>query len=292
MKAYRSAVDLPRGRQVKAQFGRILHRLNPRMSTDVEQHPFSKEWGVLGRVVRNTHFYNAVESQDHDALHRYLCDYWASPVASVFFDHFSHRFEDLFLKFHSGIVDELVTALKGYANEPIRLIELGSGDGQVLEYLAEHLPMVDEFHGLDLNQKQIEECSAQHVESEKLSFHCSDIFEWLENHPAQNTVFFTNGGVLEYLTRGQLTKLFQLLRERSARCVVAITETIAVDHDLKNEHATFPYGNELAFSHNHPAVLREAGFEEQYRNDRLTTELEEWHPARWLQLVAMSKGSE
>ena len=100
-------------------------------------------------------------------------------------------------------------------------------------------------------------------------------------------MFFTNGGVLEYFTRPQLIDLFELLRGTSSTSLVAITETLAVDHDLKEEPATFPYGHELAFSHNYPAILAESGFKETYRNDRFTKEGEEWHPTRWLQMVAV-----
>jgi tRNA G46 methylase TrmB len=36
------------------------------------------------------------------------------------------------------------------------LYEIGCGSGQLLHFLSEFLPSIDEFHGIDLGENQIE----------------------------------------------------------------------------------------------------------------------------------------
>lgn len=252
------------------------------------ERPFSREWGHLARLIRNAHQRDAVERRDHETLHRFLCDYWKSPISAEFFEGDFKRFEDIFLKYHLGLVDAMKEAISKFGNGEVRLVELGSGDGRVLQYLRERLSGVDAFVGIDLNENQILECREKYRDEPKLSFENHDVSEWLSEHPARQTVLFTNGGVLEYFTRAQLLELFSLL-QANGPCVVAITETLAVDHDLENDLETFPYGHEYAFSHNYAAILREAGFEPGFRNDRFTKEGEEHHPSRWYQLLAISE---
>jgi len=256
------------------------------MAEEVKMRPFSRDWGHRARLIRNAHQRDAVERRDHETLHCFLCDYWRAPVSAEFFDGDFQRFEDIFLQYHLGLVDAMKEAISKFEDGEVRLVELGSGDGQVLQYLGEKLSGVGTFIGIDLNENQVIECREKYRDEPKLRFENYDVSEWLREHPSKRTVFFTNGGVLEYFTRAQLLDLFGLLHA-SGPCVVAITETLAVDHDLESESETFPYGHELAFSHNYPAILREAGFEPGFRNDRFTKEGEEHHPSRWYQLLAV-----
>lgn len=72
--------------------------------------------------------------------------------------------------------------------------------------------------------------------------------------------------------------------------IVAITESVGTDHDLDREPQSYPYGHELAFSHNYPAILRESGFEIGWERNRPTQPGEENYPVRWYQLVARGMG--
>lgn len=286
MKAYRSISDLPFNRRAKAFAGRFIGYFNPALFEAVHQEPFDPNWGAAGKLVRNAHLVRAVKNRDHSTLRRFFTHYWSSSVSKEFFEGYASRFESLFLGHHSGIASRITAELPQSAAGGIRLVEIGSGDGRVLEWLSRELDGVNEFHGVDLNADEIEKCRVRHAGSKRLFFHHNDVLAWMKRHPSPGTILITNGGVFEYLLDEELRELFGELRRLCSPCLVAITESVAVDHDFSAETASLPYGHEFAFSHNYPALLRESGFEIRWERDRATLPGEENHPARWLQIVA------
>lgn len=288
MRVYRTASDLPLNRRVKALAGNLLKFLRPGLARRVDEKPFDPGWGPAGKLIRNAHLLNAVDRRDHETLRRYFTDYWSSTTSEEFYEGFAHRFEELFLRHHAIIAERIADLLPTLGEGGARLVEVGSGDGRVLEWLSQNLQGITEFHGVDLNAREIAKCQEAHRESEKLHFHAGDLLEWLRSHPTPRTLLVTNGGVLEYILREELIAIFTEFRELCGPCVVAITESIGTDHDLDHETRSFPYGHELAFSHNYPALLREAGFEIRWERDRPTNPGEENYPVRWYQLVAVS----
>jgi SAM-dependent methyltransferase len=287
MRAYKTVRDLPAVRRCKALVGNLLIVLLPALTFSVNARPFSQPHNFCGRLIRNSLQHRAVRRRDHVVLQRFLLDYWASPIADEFFQSFAGRFEDLFLVYHSEIVSELTRRIgEDAGTESVRLVELGCGDGRVLDYLEKKLPQVSAFTGLDLSAAIIATCRERYQGNARLNFQTSDVNVWLSEQGEHPLVFFTNGGVLEYFTREQLKALFQKLAEMTPNAWVAITETSAVDHDLEHEPESFPYGRELAFSHNYPTILQECGFVLEWAHDRPTKPGEENHPTRWFQLIA------
>lgn len=289
MKAFKTTADLPLERRIKAALGRALATANPELAARVREKPFTQELKPHERLLRNARQHQAIAEKDHETLRQFLVDYWSSPFSNEFFVQFADRFEELFLRYHTEIVDELSRELDKVTSElPIHLIELGCGDGKVLQYLKEHLTQPTRFTGLDLSADEIANCSERYRETPELVFHTTEITDFLSAQPPERLLLFTNGGVLEYFTREQLVALFSLVRELSPTSLISLTETLATDHDLENEPESYPYGRELAFSHNYRALLRECGFEISWTNDRFTKEGEENHPTRWLQIIASS----
>lgn len=287
MKAYKTTRDLPTEKRTKAAAGRLLAALNPTRAAEIYRQPFTQELKHHERLIRNARQHQAIEEGDHETLQKFLIDYWNSPFSEEFFSTFSHRFEDLFLRYHTGIVTELATQQATLPEgQEIRLVEVGCGDGQVLHHLTKELPRLDKLTGLDLSTDEIAKCRARYPNESKVDFTADDIFDWLKANRDTALVLFSNGGVLEYFTRKQLAKLFSLVRNRPFPTWIGLTETLALDHSLEEEPETFPYGQELAFSHNYSALLTESGFEETWRNDRPTKPGEENHPTRWLQMLA------
>jgi hypothetical protein len=288
MKVYRTASDLPAGRRLKAMAGSFLKILRPGLADAVDAAPFDPAWGAAAKLIRNAHLAEAVRRGDHEKLRRYFTHYWSSATSAEFYEGFAHRFEELFLRHHSLISDHVGDALPGLGEGPVRLVEVGSGDGKVLEWFAERLPEIDTLHGVDLNDREIRRCRENHRDSSRLFFHTGDLLAWLRENPAPRTVLVTNGGVFEYLLEDELRTLFGELRSLCSPCLVAVTESIGDDHDLENDTSSLPYGHELAFSHNYPTILREAGFAIHWERNRPTEPGEENHPVRWYQLVAGS----
>ncbi|WP_411844972.1 class I SAM-dependent methyltransferase [Roseibacillus persicicus] len=287
MKAYKTTRDLPVEKRLKATAGRLLAVLTPAAAARVYQQPFTRELKYHERLLRNARQHQAIEERDHETLHQFLIDYWSSPFSQEFFTTFTHRFEELFLRFHTDIVVNLAKQLAALPeHQEVNLVEVGCGDGKVLEYLADRLPRVKHLTGLDLSEEEIAKCRERYPSRKRIAFTAEDVFDWLEANSDTALVFFTNGGVLEYFTRRQLERLFVLLRNRPQPTWIALTETLALDHCLDKEPETFPYGRELAFSHNYSALLSESGFQEVWRRDRPTKSGEENHPTRWLQMIA------
>ncbi len=286
MKVYRTASDLPAARRFKAFAGAFIKTFRPSLAAAVHQRPFDAGWGLAGKLVRNAHLAEAVNRGDHETLRRFFTHYWSSSLSEEFYEGFAHRFDTLFLRHHAGIAERITESLPDSADHAFRLVEVGSGDGRVLEWFADAMPNIGTFLGVDLNAREIEKCRERHRRSDRIFFHAGDLLEWIQTNPAPGTILVTNGGVFEYLLQSELQTLLRELRRLCAPCLVAITETIGCDHDLEVESSSLPYGHELAFSHNYPAALREAGFEIRWERDRRTVEGEENHPARWYQLVA------
>lgn len=286
MRAYRRISDLPPGRRLKAVFGDVLRRINPGLSAAVDAAPFDPAWGSAAKLMRNSHLAEAVGRRDHEKLRRYFTHYWSSGTSVEFFDGFAFRFEELFLRYHAVIADHLAGLLPKLGDGPIRLVEVGSGDGKVLEWLSAQLPGIAAFYGVDLNEREIEKCRERHRDSTRLHFHAGDLHAWLLANPAPRTILVTNGGVFEYLLEHEMRALFQELRASCSPCLVAITESIADDHDLDRELHSITYGREFAFSHNYPAMLRDAGFTIEWERNRPTKPGEDSHPVRWYQILA------
>ena len=286
MNAYRSTSDLPLHRRAKAAVGNLLRCLRPDLAKRVDARPFDPGWTSAAKLIRNAHLLNAVDRKDHETLRRYFTHYWSSATSTEFYEGFAHRFEELFLRHHAVIADRIAESLPVLGDGPIRLVEVGSGDGKVLEWLSEKLPGIATLHGVDLNAREIQRCRERHCDSSRLFFHEGDLLGWLRANPAPRTVLVTNGGVFEYLLEDELRNLFSELRLLCAPCLVAITESIATDHDIETEEHSLPYGHEFAFSHNYSALLRSSGFELTWERNRPTQPGEENYPVRWFQLVA------
>lgn len=291
MKSHRNIFSLPPSRLLKGLIGRPLISLFPKRAREVRERPFRGEWGPLGRLIRNGYYLRAIAEEDHGLVHDFLRDYWASSASQGFFDHFQHRFETVFLKHHAGIVGEIARIADEWKDVSPRLVEIGVGDAKVLAHLESELPNFREFHGIDVNEEQIAINREKFGTVGKFQFWTEDAHHWLIRHPGRGTVIFTNGGVFEYLTRRQLRALFRELANVNCPCAVAVTETVALDHDLLKEKRSLSYGPEFAFSHNYPKVLEEAGFKVCWQQDRLTVEGEENHPERWCQFLAVAEGS-
>jgi len=285
LRAFRNASELPLERKLKALAGKFLRSLRPDYAASIRAAPFQKQWSVSGRLIRNACLVDAVEIADHVLICDFLRDYWSSRASDEFYTGLSHRYETLFLAYHQRIVAETLQAIQGSGYEFTQLVELGAGDGKILDHFSGHLPPGLSFHGVDINLSQVESNRKMYAARPMLHFHHDDAARWLFEHARSGTILITNGGVLEYFTREEVASMFRTL---AGACpgIVVLTESIAADHDLENEASTYPYGFELSLSHNYIALLEEAGFSIAWVNDRPTTPEESPILGRWLQIVA------
>jgi hypothetical protein len=290
LRAYRKPLDLPLHRLLKGYAGKMLSSVSPETSSEIRKSPFSKTLPLSGRLIRNGHFLDAIANGNHVLIRDFMRDYWSSAASEEFYDQLSHRYETLFLRYHSAIVRETAAAIRRTGFAFRQFVEIGSGDGKILDHFSRNLGGIASFHGVDVNRVQVENNRVRYRSNPKLTFHHCDGATWLRDHAVPGTVFATNGGVLEYFTREELESLFRQLAAECSPCVVSLTESIAADHELSSEDRTYPYGWELSLSHNYVTLLREAGFTITHVNDRLTTPEESDTTGRWLQVVAVKAG--
>jgi len=291
LRAYRKPSDLPLHRLLKGTAGRMLMSVRPEFSSAIKASPFSSPLPFSGRLIRNGHFLNAVGAEDHVMIRDFLRDYWSSQASDEFYAGLCHRYETLFLAYHEAIVGETARVIRSSGCHFRQMVEIGSGDGKILEHFSRYLPEVSFYHGVDVNLPQVENNRLVYADKPRLEFHHCDGNQWLNEHAVPGTILMTNGGVLEYFTRKELEAMFGRLSAMWSPSLVVMTESIAADHDLEREAKTYPYGWELSLSHNYLALLRDAGFSIKYVNDRLTTPAEAATVGRWLQVVAISPGA-
>ncbi|MES2659710.1 MAG: class I SAM-dependent methyltransferase [Verrucomicrobiota bacterium] len=289
LRAYRKSSDLPLHRRLKGVIGNVLIALRPQLSAAVKAAPFRENWPATGKLIRNGHLLNAVAEKDHALICHFLSDFWTSQASDDFYTGLSHRYETLFLRHHEAIVAETDNAILKVGGNFQQLIEIGAGDGKIIEHFSRRLTAIPAFHAVDINGAQVANNRRVYADNPALSFHHADAKQWVADHAVPGTVLLANGGVLEYFTRPELESLLRDLAGKCSPCVIAITESMGTDHDLELEAKTYPYGLELSLSHNYLALLRECGFTIEFINDRLTATEEFGVAERWLQVVAFSQ---
>ncbi|HFC12312.1 MAG TPA: methyltransferase domain-containing protein [Anaerolineae bacterium] len=178
------------------------------------------------------------------------------------------------LEYHRGVRDMVMQVFHDYfeflipeiktllAENPDfkTLIEIGSGGGDLLNYLAEQIGQLDTFVGIDLSPEITEE-NKSHYRNAKLRWIADNGKIWVEENGQPNNIFMTFRGVLEYFTTTDLEEMFGRIATSMQPSIFILVEPIALTHDLATDVASHPYGTEYTFSHNYPHLLKQAGFD-------------------------------
>lgn len=246
---------------IKLWGGSVLEYLAPWVTRDLDRGLNSgrfikmKRWIVHARVAR------ARARGDTDALQKSLFHFWRADTADAYFDRYLDRHEALFLGHHLEIVDQLATLSR--TGDYRRLVEVGCGEGRVLEHCAAALPEVQEFTGVDINPVIIARNKVAFAGNPRLQFLSADASIWLQKTSSPGTILLTYGGVMEYFAAQTLTSIFTTLADHSP-AAVALVEPVDPIHDLVNDAASHTFGQEHSFSHNHQKLLEAAGYEVVY----------------------------
>lgn len=211
------------------------------------------------------------------ALHDW---FWTHGPATEFHEFAETRFDRYFLGHHAAIVPALRAALAAGA-PAAALCEIGCGCGRVLQHLAREFPGVPRVIGLDLSEAQVERNRARYV-AERMQFEAGDGIAWIARNAQPGWAYLSYGGVLEYVARARVAALYESLATRLAPATMLLVEPLAADHDLEREPQSKVYGAENTFSHNHVALLADAGFELLSRFEQQVD------GQRWLLIVARS----
>lgn len=263
--------------QLKHLAGSVLHHLAPPLSRAVDRGKIDGRHARLKRWIADYRIASAAESGDLKSLRDRLAQYWQSERGDEFYDAYPTRFQDWFLGPHYTVVEALAERLE--ARPGIRrLIEVGCGDGKVLQHLHDRFPQITSATGVDLNETIIER-NRDVYESSALHFECSDLDTYLQQYHGSGILLVSYGGVLEYLTQPELEALFTSFRNLASPTLLLLVEPISPDFDLSTETVSRPHGIENSFSHPHRHLLETAGWTVEFEE---VQELEH----RWMLMLA------
>ena len=95
----------------------------------------------------------------------------------------------------------------------------------------------------------------------RIKFSNADGGNWLLENGKANSLFVTNGGVLEYFRRERLNEMLTHISSNLPPSVFFAVEPVANDHDWAATTESVPFGEELSFSHNYSNLFESNGFE-------------------------------
>lgn len=208
------------------------------------------------RLMRAAILEEIEQNKDYSKLSDLHKNYWLNR-GNEYFDLTEDNFESVFLPDCAFIFDHLRDIL-GKSHQFERLVEIGTGSGDVLAYLNSKFNEIDQFYGIDLSETQIEG-NKRRFTSPTINFVAADGFDWIAQNGVPHTIYVTSRGVLEYFTEEKLLQMFQMIQQKGEAIFVAI-EPNGLDHDFKKYPHSQLYGNERSFSHNYPHLFKHAGF--------------------------------
>lgn len=260
--------------------GRVVELVAPGLGRDLDAPSRDPVSARLKRAIRHARLARARRAGDAQAVERLLGDFWRGTAGDRFHTAHSDARFDLFREAHHDVLDAVRAVMADAPGAFRRLVEIGCGDGRVLEYALAQLPDIERAVGIDINASVIESDAARNPRPEALSYVCGDGLDWLQTHAEPGTVLLTNGGVYEYFAPDRLDAVFAEIA-RAAPAAVALVEPLAPEHDLGTEEGSLVFGAENSFSHNYRARLTRAGFEIAHARE-VTIE-----PTRWIVMVAV-----
>ena len=213
----------------------------------------------LDRLIKSTLIQRAVADGDHKVVRGQLASYWEGDGGTHFYNSYAARFADVFLKEHYQIIEELVKILESDSGSYQSLVEIGCGNGDVLNHLASELTSVESFKGIDIN-KDIIEINKQTHQHSKISFDHGDALNLLSESAQPGTILLSYGGVMEYFLDTELATMFSSLKSQSPALIVLV-EPLYDGFDLDADMDSKPGGAECSFSHNYPNLVKQAGFD-------------------------------
>lgn len=214
------------------------------------------------RLMRRAILKKIEKNEDHDQLAQLHKTYWAKQG-----DHFVNNTEDNLKNIHLPAYKDTLDVLKNeISNAPMafeKLVEIGTGNGSVLNYLSSNYPDIKDFIGIDLSEEQTKINQINYKDNSKLKFIGGDVLDWLENQQQGNFVFLTFRGVLEYFTQQQLVVFFKKLNALGNIIFYAIEPTDS-EHNYETNPNSKVYGVEGSFSHNYEKLFKDTGFNVWY----------------------------
>ena len=210
------------------------------------------------RLMRRAILKKIEKTEDHDKLSELHKTYWVKQ-GDDFVNNTQNNLENIHLPAYKTILDVLRNEVSKESITFGKLVEIGTGNGSVLNYLSSNYSDVEELIGIDLSKEQTKTNNITYNSNPKLEFIAGDVLDWIENQQDGNFVFFTFRGVLEYFSQHQLSRFFEKLNSLGNVIFYAIEPTDA-EHNYEKYPNSKVYGVEGSFSHNYAKLFKDAGF--------------------------------
>jgi len=245
--------------QVKIKLGRVFSILFNQRATELLKQPSSYPSGLKDKVLMAFLKEKSRVSNNTSFFERLHADFWQGQGGVVFSSNCDHRFDNLFL---ARQAEDLAVLQKYWRKSECKhIVEIGCCSGLHLQHLTTTLSGVESAIGIDINSTQIQANSKNPKFHSRIKFLSTDGGAWLIENAQPNTLFVTNGGVLEYFSREQLDEILSHVSKVLSPAMFFTVEPVAIDHDVTNLEESFPFGEELSFSHNYRNLYESNGFE-------------------------------
>ena len=222
---------------------------------------FGERRDRIDSILRRGLIYQAVDMGDLDRLAQYHENYWKGDAGTKYHEDYSFEFEKMFVPKFAYIVEMMSELMQGEGMEIKRLVEIGSGSGQLIEYLDRQMdPQIKELIGIDLSPQTVAACNAQYG-NERVRFLAADGDAWIRENGQAESIFMSHRGVLEYFPQERLLSFLQHIATHYRPSILVTIEPVGVNHNFAETPDSTPYSDEYSFSHNYPDIIKQAGFE-------------------------------
>ncbi|MFP4846277.1 class I SAM-dependent methyltransferase [Winogradskyella sp. PE311] len=260
----------------KDVLGNILVTLRPQKVKELSKKGLTLELGdnlsLSERLMRRAFLKKVGKAEDYDKLSQLHKTYWTKQ-GDDFVNHTQNKLANTNLPAYKSILEVLNKQVTDGSIKFNKLVEIGTGNGSVLNYLSSEFLSIDHFVGIDLSSEQTIINKETYNNNSKLDFVAGDVLEWIEHQEKGDMVFLTFRGVLEYFTQRQLADFFKKLNDLGNIIFFAIEPTDS-NHNYEEHPGSKVYGFEASFSHNHKKLFEEAGFNIWHTGQKE----EPWHP--------------
>jgi hypothetical protein len=243
----------------KEFIGQAVASVAQRRTNQLHQSPVSQPASLQDKLIMAHLKRRAVLANQSDFFERLHIDFWQGDGGAVFSKNCDHRFEDLFLAKQKIDFDHLRSICQ--KNQPKHIVEFGCNSGLLLQYMTTELQGIDSSTGIEINADQVRQNQSSSQFDSRIEFANADGGEWLLKNGVSNTLFVSNGGVLEYFRRERLNEMLTHISNNLGPAIFFAVEPVANDHDWNKTTESIPFGEELSFSHNYTDLFESNGFQ-------------------------------
>lgn len=256
---------------VKELVGQAIALLATKRAIDLFDSPASQPAGIQDKLIMAHLKRRAIRQHDADFFERLHIDFWQGEGGAVFSKNCDHRFEDLFLSKQKLDFDQLREIWN--QRQPNHIVEFGCNSGLLLQHMTTELDGVQSSTGIEINAEQVRQNQESPEFDSRINFFNADGGEWLFNNGQANSLFVSNGGVLEYFRRERLDEMLTHISGKLGPAIFFAVEPVADDHDWSKTTESVPFGEELSFSHNYTDLFESNGFKIVHQR---AVEFESW----------------